>query len=76
MQWGNVLMSATAPVDQRDPDQLIDAQEVAVLMGVSPDYVWSLARRGKIPYVPVGERKKMFRRGRILAWFEEIERGP
>ena len=63
-------------VEPEDPDRLITADEVARLMGVTPDYIWKLAREEKIPYIPVGDRRKMFRRSRILAWFDEIERGP
>jgi excisionase family DNA binding protein len=64
-------MDAATP----DPDRLIDARAVAELLGVGVDYVWALARKDEIPHVPVGERKMMFRRPRILAWIEELERG-
>jgi excisionase family DNA binding protein len=40
------------------PDALLDAGEVAELLGVTRRYVWRLARDGELPYVPLGKYRK------------------
>jgi excisionase family DNA binding protein len=56
-------------------DLVMDAREVATLLGVGYDYVLSEARADRIPHVRVG-RKVKFRRQSIELWLAEIERGP
>lgn len=54
--------------------ELIDAEEVARILGVRVDYVWALCREGAIPHLCFG-RVKRFRRSAIKRWLEERERG-
>lgn len=62
-----------APVS--DPgSELIDAEEVARILGVRVDYVWALCRAEQIPHLCFG-RVKRFRRSAIERWLEVRERG-
>jgi excisionase family DNA binding protein len=51
---------------------LLDAQEVAELLGVSHEYVWQLSREGRIPTITLG-RVRRYRRESVLGWLREIE---
>jgi excisionase family DNA binding protein len=54
--------------------ELIDAEEVARILGVRVDYVWALCRAEQIPHLCFG-RVKRFRRSAIETWLETRERG-
>ncbi len=51
---------------------LLTAQQVAELLGVSPEYVWQLSREGRIPTISLG-RVRRYRLDSILEWIAEIE---
>lgn len=53
-------------------DRLLDAHDVARLIGMRKDYVWSLCRDGEIPHVRFG-RHLRFRRQAIEEWLRERE---
>jgi excisionase family DNA binding protein len=53
-------------------DQLLTAEDVAALIGMTADYVYALARRGAIPVVRFG-RSVRFRRGSIERWLASLE---
>jgi excisionase family DNA binding protein len=52
--------------------RLMNAGEVAELLGVPRSWVYEQSRRGRIPTVSLG-RYRRYRREAIEAWIEEIE---
>ncbi len=54
--------------------RLLNAEEVARLIGMTPDYVYALSRRGRIPTITFG-RTRRYRRESIEVWLEELEAG-
>ena len=54
--------------------ELLDAQAVADMLGMTKDWVYAEARAGRIPHVKLG-RYTRFRRESIDAWLLEVERG-
>jgi excisionase family DNA binding protein len=63
-----------AAPDQGEGSELIDAEEVARILGVGVDYVWALCRAEQIPHLCLG-RVKRFRRPAIERWMDRRERG-
>jgi excisionase family DNA binding protein len=59
---------------QGEGSELIDAEEVARILGVRVDYVWALCRADQIPHQCFG-RVKRFRREAIERWMDRRERG-
>ena len=55
-------------------DRLIDAREVARILGMRVDYVWELCRLEEIPHQRFG-RTLRFRREAIEEWLREREHG-
>lgn len=55
-------------------DPLLTAEEVAGVLGVRVDYIWSLCRADEIPHLCFG-RTKRFRRSAIEEWLERREHG-
>lgn len=53
---------------------LLTASEVAEIIGMTPDYVYALSRRGRIPTITFG-RQRRYRREQIDAWLEQVESG-
>lgn len=53
-----------------DVDELLTAEQVALILGVPKDYVYRLSREGRIPTVFVG-RYRRFRREDVRRWIEE-----
>ena len=53
---------------------LLTAGEVAEIIGMTPDYVYALSRRGRIPTITFG-RQRRYRREQIEAWLEQVESG-
>jgi excisionase family DNA binding protein len=51
---------------------LMDAPEVAELLGVSVSWVYEQSRRGLIPTVTLG-RYRRYRRAAVEAWIRELE---
>jgi excisionase family DNA binding protein len=55
-------------------EPLLDAEQVADLIGMRVDYVYELSRRGRIPTITFG-RSRRYRREAIDEWLIEQERG-
>jgi excisionase family DNA binding protein len=53
--------------------RLLDAKEVAELLGVPVSWVYEQSRKGEIPTVTLG-RYRRYRREAIETWIEEHER--
>lgn len=54
--------------------ELLDADAVALMLGMSKDWIYSEVRAGRIPHVKLG-RYVRFRRDAIEDWIRESERG-
>ena len=54
-------------------DRLLDAKQVAEMLGVPASWVYAQSRRGVLPTVELG-RYKRYRRSAIEAWIVERER--
>lgn len=54
--------------------ELMVAPELAVILRMTPAWVYAQARANKIPHVPLG-RYIRFRRATIDAWLSDIEHG-
>lgn len=54
-------------------DRLLDAGEVAELLGVSTRWVRDHTRSGLLPHVPLG-RYVRYDRGDVLAWVASVKR--
>jgi excisionase family DNA binding protein len=52
---------------------LLTADDVAVVLGVPRAFVYTLARRGELPTVRVGERYVRFRTQSVEQWITEQE---
>jgi excisionase family DNA binding protein len=63
-------MAADAVVEKT----LLDADEVAKMLGVKPSWVYARARAGEIPHVALGRYRK-FRPDAIDAWLRKLETG-
>lgn len=77
MVAGMSTHTSPTPVVHR-PGKLLEADDVADLLGVPRTFVYALARRGAIPVVRVGERYVRFRAEAIEQWIagqEEPVRG-
>ncbi len=66
-----------SPVSQASADDLLTMKEVAALLGVRPDWVYTLVARNQIPFVREGSRWRAttyrFRRSEIEAWMAANE---
>jgi excisionase family DNA binding protein len=51
---------------------LLTAQDVAAMLGVTTGWVYAQSRKGRIPTIPLG-RYRRYRRDAILHWLDEIE---
>lgn len=58
---------------QRMNERLMEAREVADMLGVAESWVRAQTRAGRIPHVPLG-RWRRYRREAIQRWIEEQER--
>ncbi len=68
--------------DREQPDniangrrELLTAEEVAELLGMSVDWIWAQTRAGNIPCISLG-RYRRYRREAIEEWLARIEAGP
>ena len=52
--------------------RLMNAEQVAELLGMDVEWVWKMSRRGEIPTITFG-RFRRYRREAILRWLEELE---
>jgi excisionase family DNA binding protein len=66
---GSTAEAKRAPVTGR----LLTADEVAVVLGVPRTFVYSLARRGELPTVRIGERYVRFRALALDRWISDQE---
>jgi excisionase family DNA binding protein len=55
-----------------DPDQLMTAAEVAILLRVSQRWVEDAGRDGRLPSVPLG-RNRRYRRATIVSYLSRLE---
>jgi len=55
-------------------DELLTADDVAVLLRVTKAWVYAETRRGALPHVRLG-RYVRYRRSAVAAWLEDIEQG-
>lgn len=55
------------------PARLLDAMDVAEVLGVREKFVYALARRGELPTVRLGDRYVRFRPEALWAWIERRE---
>jgi excisionase family DNA binding protein len=55
-------------------DRLLTAEDVAQILGMRTDFIYRLAREGRIPHLRFG-RTLRFRAEAIARWLEEEERG-
>jgi excisionase family DNA binding protein len=62
-------------VDPLLAERLLDATEVAALLGVPKSWVYAETRAGRLPHVTVG-RYRRYRRDALNEWISEHERGP
>lgn len=71
----SVRSSLEADSFRRDEDEreLIDAGEVAQMLGMTVDWVYEQSRRGRIPTITLG-RFRRYRRAAIESWLLSIER--
>jgi excisionase family DNA binding protein len=53
-------------------EQLLSAAEVAEMIGMTREYVYDLSRRGQIPTITFG-RKRRYRRAAVESWLEQLE---
>ncbi len=63
--------TGTSPPRER---ALLTANEVAAMLGMSPEWVWDASRRGDIPTVTLG-RYRRYRPEAIDAWLRANESG-
>jgi excisionase family DNA binding protein len=54
------------------PTDLLTAQDVATMLGVTTDWVYAQSRKGHIPTITLG-RYRRYRRDAILHWLTQIE---
>ena len=55
------------------PNDLLTAQDVATMLGVTTGWVYAQSRKGRIPTITLG-RYRRYRRDAILHWLNQIER--
>ncbi len=55
--------------------ELLTAEEVAELLGMSVDWIWAQTRAGNIPCISLG-RYRRYRRQAIEEWLRELESRP
>jgi excisionase family DNA binding protein len=64
---------ASVSIEEDMSASLLTAGDVAELLGVPKSWVYEQSRAGRIPTVTLG-RYRRYRRERIEAWLEELER--
>lgn len=62
------------PVAAAAPDELLEVDEVARILKMTPDWIYAQVRAGRLPHIRLG-RFVRFRRESIEAWLESAERG-
>jgi excisionase family DNA binding protein len=55
------------------PSNLLTAEDVAAMLGVTTGWVYAQSRKGRIPTITLG-RYRRYRRDAILQWLDQIER--
>lgn len=64
-------MSTVSTTTQQD-DPLLDAGQVAAMLGVTRSWVYEQSRQRRIPTVTLG-RYRRYRRSSVLRWIAELE---
>lgn len=54
--------------------ELLDAEQVAEMLGMTSDWVYEQSRKGRIPTITLG-RYRRYRRAAIEEWLLSLERG-
>jgi excisionase family DNA binding protein len=62
------------PPDHSSASRLLEADDVARLLGMRIDWVYREVRAGRLPHIRLG-RAVRFRHESLLAWLESRERG-
>jgi excisionase family DNA binding protein len=57
------------------PNNLLDADAAAELLGVPPSWVRAQARAERIPHIKLGKYTR-FERGELERWYQSRRRGP
>jgi excisionase family DNA binding protein len=72
---GETILSPAPSETDRGPStgRLLTADEVAAVLGVPRTFVYSLARRGELPTVRIGERYVRFRGPALDRWISDQE---
>jgi excisionase family DNA binding protein len=60
------------PTATTSAQDLLTAQDVAAMLGVTTGWVYAQSRKGRIPTIPLG-RYRRYRRDAILHWLDEIQ---
>jgi excisionase family DNA binding protein len=60
------------PTATTSAQDLLTAQDVAAMLGVTTGWVYAQSRKGRIPTIPLG-RYRRYRRDAILDWLDEIQ---
>lgn len=68
---GGIWRAAVAGGER--PARLLEAADVAQVLGVRETFVYALARRGELPVVRIGDRYVRFRPEALGAWIEQQE---
>ena len=73
---GGPALSALADARDRElaPERLLEAEDVAGILGMTTDWVYREVRAKRLPHIRLG-RYVRFRRESINAWLEACERG-
>lgn len=56
-------------------ERLLNAEEVAHHVGMTPNWIYSETRKGRIPHLKLG-RYRRYRASAINHWLAELEDGP
>jgi len=69
------MLDDLAPRQDRPDGRLLEAGDVAVLLGVPKSWVYAETRAGRMPHVALG-RYRRYRREAVDSWVADRERGP
>jgi len=70
------MPNATIPEVRPEDRELLGANELAALLGVSSRHIWRMASRGALPgQVRLGGRT-LWRRRSIMRWLDSLESNP
>jgi excisionase family DNA binding protein len=70
---GETILRSSEADRPPSASRLLTADEVAAVLGVPRTFVYSLARRGELPTVRIGERYVRFRGQALDRWISDQE---